>query len=312
MFNFLYCFDSNYNVQATVSMLSLLDNVQNKINIFIIHENPKSFHRHLKKIKKNKNLNDIQIYKFNETKYDFPNLNEAHVTYATYFRVFIEKYLPTNLDYVIYIDADILCLKNPEIEIKQVISKLKVSNFPLAGLTEAKRENAEEYFKNLGIKNDQYFNAGLIIIDYKKWLENNLTDNLLDLMKKRYTKIIYWDQDLLNLFFDGNYLEMSKSLNFSPPESVHTKMLNDENQICFLHYSGSKKPWYFENVFLELSNYYQMAYKKYFQNKFHATLKLKKHEIRPLLLILKSLNINIADKFKFIYAIIKSNLLRVN
>ena len=59
MNNFLYCFDANYNVQATISMLSLLDNVENKLNIYIIHDQPKSYEKYLKKIKKNKNLNSV-------------------------------------------------------------------------------------------------------------------------------------------------------------------------------------------------------------------------------------------------------------
>ena len=35
--NFLYCFDKNYNIQALVSIYSLLENITEKINIHIIH-----------------------------------------------------------------------------------------------------------------------------------------------------------------------------------------------------------------------------------------------------------------------------------
>ena len=37
MINFVYCFDENYNFQAFSSMVSLLDKVSEKINIFVIH-----------------------------------------------------------------------------------------------------------------------------------------------------------------------------------------------------------------------------------------------------------------------------------
>ena len=33
MLNFLYCFDQNYNIQALVSIYSLLENITEKINI---------------------------------------------------------------------------------------------------------------------------------------------------------------------------------------------------------------------------------------------------------------------------------------
>ena len=39
MLNFLYCFDNGYNIQAQCSIYSLLENVDEKINIFIIHKN---------------------------------------------------------------------------------------------------------------------------------------------------------------------------------------------------------------------------------------------------------------------------------
>jgi len=306
--NFLYCFDANYNIQATISMLSLLDNVENKLNIYIIHDQPKSFEKYLKKIKKNKNLNSVEIYKFKDNKHDFPNLGNSHVTYATYFRVFIANYLPKEIDFLTYIDADILCLQNPEQEINKVVGKLESTGLAIAGLTEGKRSTSQDSFTNLGLKNNRYFNAGLIVIDYKQWQKLNLTNSLLQIMNKNFNNIIFWDQDLMNLYFDGQYLELPRELNYTP-ESIYAEKLPSDSNIYFLHYAGSKKPWYFENVFLNLSKYYQNAYKKYFSNQYHATAKLKKHELSPIFKIILSGEINLIDKVKFIYALVKSNLI---
>ena len=54
MINLLYCFDDNYNYQAFSSIISILDKVNEDINIFVIHKNKKSdnfFHIRLKIIK---------------------------------------------------------------------------------------------------------------------------------------------------------------------------------------------------------------------------------------------------------------------
>ena len=289
-------------------MLSLLDNVKNKLNIYIIHDQPKSFEKYLKKIKKNKNLNSIEIYKFEDSKHNFPNLDNSHVTYATYFRVFIANYLPKEIDFLTYIDADILCLQNPEQEINKVVGRLKSTGLAIAGLTEGERSTSEDSFINLGLKNNRYFNAGLIVIDYKHWQKLNLTKSLLQIMNKNFKNIIFWDQDLMNLYFDGQYLELPRELNYTP-ESIYADKLPSDSNIYFLHYAGSKKPWYFENVFLNLSKYYQNAYKKYFSNQYHATAKLKKHELSPIFKIILSGEINLIDRVKFIYALVKSNLI---
>ena len=72
MINILYCFDSNYNVQAAVSINSILEKFNNDINIYIVHDNPSSFKKFEEKLKNKKNLNSLNIYRFDNTEYDFP------------------------------------------------------------------------------------------------------------------------------------------------------------------------------------------------------------------------------------------------
>ena len=38
MLNFLYCCDENYNLQFQTSVFSLLENISEKINIYLIHK----------------------------------------------------------------------------------------------------------------------------------------------------------------------------------------------------------------------------------------------------------------------------------
>ena len=62
--NFLYCFDTNYNIQGLISMTSLLNNLDSKINIFIIHNDPDSIKKNIESIKSNKHLNNIEIFQY--------------------------------------------------------------------------------------------------------------------------------------------------------------------------------------------------------------------------------------------------------
>lgn len=303
MVNVLYCFDSNYNVQAAVSIYSILENFNKDINIFIVHENPSSFKKFGKKLKQHKNLKSLNVYKFENTNYDFPNLNDSHVTYATYFRMFIENYLPTNIDFLLYVDADIICLENPENELNFIINELQSKELPLAGLTEGNRETST-LFDTLSLKGEKYFNAGMIVIDYQKWIVENTGNKLIDIMKKNYSNIKYWDQDVMNIYFDGNYLELSRSMNYTSSDGVNLT----SDKIYFLHYAGSKKPWYLDFVLKSISSNYQIAYKNLFKNKYHVTLKFKKHEIPVMLDVIKSKEIKFTEKLKFIYGLIKTTI----
>ena len=51
-----------------------------------------------------------------------------------------------------------------------------------------------------------------MLIDFKKWNENNVEGIIRnsDIFKK---KIQYWDQDVMNKFFDGHYLKLEDSYN---------------------------------------------------------------------------------------------------
>tara|TARA_B100001121_G_C18592244_1_gene575220 strand:+ start:24 stop:935 length:912 start_codon:yes stop_codon:yes gene_type:complete len=299
--NFLYCFDSNYNVQATVSISTLLEKYDSEVNLYILHDNPILFKKYTAKLKKYKNLNKIEIFKFEDTNYDFPNLNNSHVSYATYFRMFISNYLPKDLDFLIYLDADILCLSNPRSVIEEEINKLKSSDNVLTGLNE---EISTSHKQRLGLKNNRYFNAGLIIINYEKWSKPETVNNLLDIMKSNYGNIEFWDQDILNIYFDGKFSDLPINLNYISPDGKNVY----EEQINFLHYAGSNKPWYFENTFNQISDYYNKEYKKVFRNKYHVTFKFKKHEIPMFLHICKTKSINFSDKVRMIYSIFKTKI----
>ncbi len=301
MTNFLYCFDSNYNVQATVSISTLLEKYDSEVNLYILHDNPILFKKYTAKLKKYKNLNKIEIFKFEDTNYDFPNLNNSHVSYATYFRMFISNYLPKDLDFLIYLDADILCLSNPRSVIEEEINKLKSSDNVLTGLNE---EISTSHKQRLGLKNNRYFNAGLIIINYEKWSKPETVNNLLDIMKSNYGNIEFWDQDILNIYFDGKFSDLPINLNYISPDGKNVY----EEQINFLHYAGSNKPWYFENTFNQISDYYNKEYKKVFRNKYHVTFKFKKHEIPMFLHICKTKSINFSDKVRMIYSIFKTKI----
>ena len=89
MLNFVYCFDENYNSQALTSINSLTEKSSEKINLFIIHENPKSLNINL--INK-KNILELKVYDIEFEDIEFPNISGSHVSRATYFRFYLSKF----------------------------------------------------------------------------------------------------------------------------------------------------------------------------------------------------------------------------
>ena len=52
--NLLYCFDENYNRQTFISICSFLEQSEDDLNIYIIHQNPESFKEYEVELRKRK------------------------------------------------------------------------------------------------------------------------------------------------------------------------------------------------------------------------------------------------------------------
>ena len=118
--HFVYCFDDGYNRQGFTSIFSLLENIDRQIIINIIHSSSNLEKLIPNLILDHKNLKKIIIHKFNHKINHFPNLGYGHVSEATYYRLFLNEFIDDEVDNLIYLDADVLCLKNPSEEIEKM------------------------------------------------------------------------------------------------------------------------------------------------------------------------------------------------
>lgn len=301
LLSFLYCFDKNYNKQAFSSMISILDNIYEKINFFIIHNEDFNIENIPNSIKNHKNLNKIFFFQFRDYDFHFPNINDVHISVATYFRLFIGNYLPNNLENIIFLDPDIICLKDPTFILKENIKILNESNYIISAKTEHTRGE-----KRINV-DDKYFNAGFMIINYKKWIENDIQSKLIDKLELLKENIYQWDQDVLNSFFNGNYNEVEKWLNYNA--NLFDKEKEEEN-IYFLHYLGSHKPWLTSGIFQNSARHYHENFNKINDAKYHIVHKWKTQSAIDFLIALFTLRvfkINTPIRFltQFLYSFVK-------
>jgi lipopolysaccharide biosynthesis glycosyltransferase len=99
---------------------------------------------------------------------------------------------------------------------------------------------APELFYRLNIKRN-YFNAGVMIINYKKWKVENVSEGLRNKVNEIYDKINYWDQDVLNSYVDGKFEELPMELNYIVDSNA--KETSIPSNISIVHYAGKSKPW---------------------------------------------------------------------
>ena len=107
-----------------------------------------------------------------------------------------------------------ICISNPFKTIRNNLEKLLFSQFTIGAKTEDFTPNEQEIiFSKLNLSSGKYLNAGFLIIDVKKWLNKKITKELTSTIINLKDKITYWDQDVFNSYFDGEYFELPISLN---------------------------------------------------------------------------------------------------
>jgi len=322
MINIVLCFDKNYFKIGFLFLHTLLSKITEKINIYLILDSPDSFHIYEKKLKSYKNLNSLNLYQFKEDLSEFKNLVHGHVSEATYYRLFLQNYLPPEIEYIFYIDADIVCYQDPTRKLNQAIEKLRKSEYLVSAKTEYNRTNNTNHFEKIGLQSNNYFNAGVLCIDYQQWLTEEIPLKLIDKIKNNNEKLIFWDQDILNKEIDGDYLELGEALNFQinlgkrnkdlPIEELFTE--KQITEMTFIHYSGSAKPWSVRGALYMASFIYSDAYYDLYREKYNIVNKWRLEACTNFLIegILKLKIKNLKYPISFVWIFIKSLVKKSN
>ena len=81
----------------------------------------------------------------------------------------------------------------------------------------------------------------------------------------------FWDQDLLNILIDGNYIEMNHFSNYHIAADWNYPAHITESHALFLHFQGKPKPWHISFLNDSSSRFFQENYRKLF------TIKKNRH-----------------------------------
>ena len=165
---------------------------------------------------------------------DLPISEDAHVSRATFYRLFVASILPKSVSSALYLDLDTVVVKSIrdlfDVELKS----------PVAAVDHLSPENT---LRLRGWSGGNYFQAGVLLIDLDYWRENNCEATFVDIMKKQRPKIRFWDQDVLNIAFAENWQRLDIWFNVS--QAVIATLPEDvvEENMRLLHYDGNHKPW---------------------------------------------------------------------
>lgn len=165
-----------------------------------------------------------------------------YYTKTTYFRLFIADMFP-QYDKAIYIDSDTI--------VQGDISKLyeiDLGENYVGACNEQAMAQVDVYGtyceKVVGVSRENFFNAGMILINNRIWREKNVLDKFIEYLGI-YNFIVTQDEDYLNAICKDNVLMLDQHWNTEITAGM--KYDYDEAEAYILHYIMVNKPWHYTN-----------------------------------------------------------------
>lgn len=189
----------------------------------------------------------------------------GHISRVAYFRLDLARLLPDTVKRVIYTDVDLVFLK----DIKELwatdLKTLPLGAVPDLGILSSDRM-MEQKHKAIGVvREDGYFNSGVMLIDLEQWRNENYSQQLLDIAAEKQLR--HHDQDVLNKFFKKRWQPLELKWNVIPPvfnlyfkllfnSQYRSLALEARRNMAVMHFAGRVKPWNFPEQSCFNKDYY--------------------------------------------------------
>lgn len=173
-------------------------------------------------------------------------------TLATYYRLCTGELLPQSVDRCIYLDCDMVCCADIEALWEESLDGFAIGAVIDHGMMVADKRWKEKK-KELGFDDsDQYFNAGLLLIDLKQWRSRGLDKKAMDMAHGHDFK--NHDQDILNVLFQKSWKVLNSKWNCMPAvygfngrlfrrRREFSDIVSARKNPGILHFAGRYKPW---------------------------------------------------------------------
>lgn len=160
------------------------------------------------------------------------------MTNIVYARLMLDRFLPAEIERVIYLDCDMMVMAPIERLAELDLGGNSIGAVEEPSALQVANQRDAKVNRDLIDPADPYFNAGLVVIDRKKWNAAQIPERLSRYIEDGTIERIYYDQDLLNIVFCNDVFLLDQRWNLIGPRHVH-QALNP----FLLHYTGEHKPW---------------------------------------------------------------------
>ena len=267
--------DNNYAMPLAVTMRSTIDNLQDNCKIFFYVIDGGITAVNQQKILKSLPLERCEVEFIQIPNSVVEKITAAHqsasahlsasrpdyVSIASFYRLLLPELLPNQIEKVIYLDSDLAV----EGDLSELWQADIGENYLLAvrdtWIPCISSPTGRLNYQKLGLDPDAaYFNSGVLVINLKKWRDNQFSEKVLKYFTQNLEFIGFYDQGLLNVLLVGKWGQLDPQWNFNVtsfydyslgcylswtdsqsfyPEEIYNRLVGNAHIIHFI----SDKPW---------------------------------------------------------------------
>ncbi|SHH68281.1 glycosyltransferase family 8 protein [Clostridium grantii] len=191
--NVAYSTDNNYVQHVGVSLISLFENNKefDEITVYIIENNISEISKVNIKLISEKYNRQIKFIDFNKFKGNLKLDIKNSISLSSYARLFLGRIISTNVERVIYMDCDSVINKS-----LMDLWTMNIYQYYIAGVLDTV-SNETKVKVGMDLKSP-YVNAGMLLINLKKWREDNIEEKFIEFIDTYNGKVFHHDQGTIN------------------------------------------------------------------------------------------------------------------
>jgi lipopolysaccharide biosynthesis glycosyltransferase len=164
-----------------------------------------------------------------------------HVSVATYGKLLIPRFLSQSFKKCLILDSDLL--------VRGDLDPLFAMDLEGKAIGAAKDGvDASKSASRLGLGDDEvYYNTGVLLIDLDEWKLAKPLFRLPNLIEENQERLIFMEQDILNLLFQGRFKQLDSKWNalmVIVPRGYLRNWEGIPEDQAILHFAGELKPWH--------------------------------------------------------------------
>ena len=242
-----FCISDNYSSIVAVTLQSFVDHHTNE-SVFTFHIVSEALSAdnlaYLKSVIAQRPSWQLMYHPIEEK--SLAHIPTGPFTIHAWYRIFLDKLLPDNVDKVLYLDADTLIASSID----------ELFHIPLENVAIGAAKDQQNFIKatkqRIGLPQQHtYVCSGVLLMNLSYWRDHNIAQQILDWAIDNAHRLGCPDQDAINVVLREKTVVLPAKWGIIARNFLYDAFYQTEeaaeayHRPCIIHYAGCA-PWYFE------------------------------------------------------------------